>query len=595
MPIRLAEFALMERTATTSLCHGCQHLQGANPDGTARCAAFSRIPAAVWDGEADHRTTLPGDRGVTFAPLGDYGRAVERAWVASALAVEDADTISIGDETVVDEPEDRPRPERVDTPVEQSATDRPEEFHTLMVEEGEPTGDRRIFDNESLWWRTLPIALEWGDGWDHDKIGQVGWITRVEREGSEIHGWGHLFRTTAGGADLATLLEEAGRLGVSVVADDTDVEIEFPEPLDGGDDEESFFFPDPDVVRITRGRICALTVVTIPAIDRAFIEPLPPLEEVEAEEDAAALIAAAIPNDPPPDWFTDPALAAPTALVVSDEGQVFGHLAVWGTCHTGFQGACITPPREGVADHFTTGEVACSDGSRVCVGQITLGTGHASLSADPRATAAHYDHTGAAVADVACGEDEHGIWLAGALRPGTDAATIRTLRASALSGDWRRVAGRLRLVAVLAVNVPGYPVPRVSAHVASGEQTALTAAGSLAPYLGPRRAGGTPRRLYGALSDRIAGRVGRDLRTRAAAAHARVHVGAFGCNCGKSHEERQAARALARARVASGSGAQPPALVYTVVAPDGSESQYPNLLAARNAQRAVHGRLRVNR
>jgi hypothetical protein len=55
---------------------------------------------------------------------------------------------------------------------------------------------------------------------------------------------------------------------------------------------------------------------------------------------------------------------------------------------------------------------------------------------------------------------------------------IRALRASAPSGDWRPIKGRLELVAVLQVNVPGFPMAR--AQVASGYVTALVAAGAAA-------------------------------------------------------------------------------------------------------------------
>jgi hypothetical protein len=59
---------------------------------------------------------------------------------------------------------------------------------------------------------------------------------------------------------------------------------------------------------------------------------------------------------------------------------------------------------------------------------------------------------------------------------------VRLLRGSTLSGDWRGVDGNLELIALLAVNVPGFPVPRTRALVASGddgerELLALTAAG----------------------------------------------------------------------------------------------------------------------
>jgi hypothetical protein len=55
--------------------------------------------------------------------------------------------------------------------------------------------------------------------------------------------------------------------------------------------------------------------------------------------------------------------------------------------------------------------------------------------------------------------------------------------AGQVSGDWRRIGGQLRLVGLLAVNVPGFPVPKMRARAvaASGQQEktvqALVAAG----------------------------------------------------------------------------------------------------------------------
>ena len=46
----------------------------------------------------------------------------------------------------------------------------------------------------------------------------------------------------------------------------------------------------------------------------------------------------------------------------------------------------------------------------------------------------HYDDTAIVVADVAIGEDEYGIWLAGAVRPDATEEQIRTLTASAHLG-----------------------------------------------------------------------------------------------------------------------------------------------------------------
>lgn len=170
----------------------------------------------------------------------------------------------------------------------------------------------------------------------------------------------------------------------------------------------------------------------------------------------------AVPVVPPSAWFANPNLSGPTPLTVDDHGRVFGHLAVWGQCHIGHTNRCVEPPAS-MANyaHFLTGEVLCDDGTRFAVGQITMNGNHAPHSYNAEQTAAHYDNTATAVADVIAGEDAYGIWVAGALRPELSPAHIRGLMASDVSGDWRRIGGNLELVAVLAVNVPGFPKVRV--------------------------------------------------------------------------------------------------------------------------------------
>ncbi|GAA0897754.1 hypothetical protein [Pseudonocardia zijingensis] len=202
------------------------------------------------------------------------------------------------------------------------------------------------------------------------------------------------------------------------------------------------------------------------------------IEQPDGEDLDEEVVVAAAAARPPAAWFTDPQLDGPTPLTIDEDGRIRGHAATWGACHIGFPQQCVTAPRStsGYA-YFTTGAVLTDDGQQVPVGSITMDTGHAPTSMSRQAAAAHYDHTGAVVADVAVGEDAHGIWVAGALRASVDEQTAARLRASALSGDWRRVRGGLELVALLAVNVPGFPIPR--ARVASGEPLALVAAGAL--------------------------------------------------------------------------------------------------------------------
>lgn len=190
------------------------------------------------------------------------------------------------------------------------------------------------------------------------------------------------------------------------------------------------------------------------------------VRQMSLRDEAGSMTAAGHPIEPPmcppADWYSQPEVDGPTPITVTDDGRVFGHIAVWGQCHIGFADQCVTPPRSRTAyAHFLTGEILCDDGSRFPVGQITLDAHHAPLNANAARAAAHYDHTGTAVADVTVGEDEHGIWCSGSLRPGVQPERIRALMASDVSGDWRRVGAGLELVAVLAVNVPGFGKARV--------------------------------------------------------------------------------------------------------------------------------------
>lgn len=508
--------------AGASLCHGCSHLQGTNEDGTARCSAFARIPAAVWAGRADHRRPVAGDRGVTFQALGEYGRSVELAFDAVRAAGVAAADVAAETEVIEVPEENRPQQlERQPPPLEGAP---PETFHAVLIVEGVPTGDRRLFERGAGTVAPLPLPFAWQerDLPYHMEAQTAGWVTRVEWQGDELHGWGYHDAGGAAGAEFYRQLEAATRLGVSADADDADVEIDWPEP-DEDDDDLMMLFGEPDLVRFTRYRVRSATAVRMPAFTECYAEPLSPADE-EAEDEAAAMVAAAAPMRPPVEWFADPALPGPTALSVADDGRISGHLALWGTCHTSFQDTCVTPPSSasGYA-HFLTGEVVCADGSRVAVGQVTMGTGHAPLDLGGPAAAAHYDDTGTAVADVTVGEDAHGIWVAGALRPGVPPLSVRGLRAAALSGDWRRLGGQLELVAALAVNVPGFPVPRTAARVASGGQLTLVASGVCARRR-PRAPGRSSPRLD-RVAERMAATIGRDRPARAAALAARVHRG----------------------------------------------------------------------
>jgi hypothetical protein len=377
---------------------------------------------------------------------------------------------------------------------ESTATSYPVWEGALAVE-GTATGDGREFAEGALTWADLPIPLRWNKedshgGDPHTIAVNVGRIDNIWRDGNKIMGSGIFNINEEDGRRVYQLVKDKFLNGISIDADDisdADMEVIWPEnESDETEDDEAsildLLFGSPEKIIFHGGRIRAATICDIPAFVEAAIAVL---EDTFTQlEDTAIIASAASTNStitdsaPPSEWFTNPRLNMPTGIMVSDEGRILGHAAVWGECHIGYADTCVTPPIEDTHPYFMTGEVICSDGTRVAVGQITLGTGHAALSLPAHAAAEHYDNTGAAVADVMIGNDSHGIWVSGAVRPGVTQARVRELRASGqLSGDWRRIGGKLRLVGLLAVNVPGFPVPKMTSRVASGKQLALTAAG----------------------------------------------------------------------------------------------------------------------
>ena len=375
----------------------------------------------------------------------------------------------------------------------------------VLIPEDLESGDGRSFDEQSLTVRDLPLPLLWqvftAEG--HQQSVIVGRIDSIERL-TDQPGLGR----AVGVFDVGPYGQEAERLvrakmlrGVSADLDKFEANVLEESEAELADDSEdsksSKSTIKNDKIRATQARVMAATLVPKPSFQECeiimaddpnmdlgvAIEPLEdgiyeeaPVEADEAEVVLASIAASAAPVQPPRSWFNDPSLDKATPLTVTDDGKVFGHIAAWHVDHIGLPRATKPPRSSSNYAYFRTGMLRTEEGDDVAVGQLTLAGGHAPLSAGAEAAVKHYDDTASAIADVAAGEDAHGIWVAGALRPGVTPEQVRVLRASAPSGDWRPINGRLELVAVCQVNVPGFPVAR--AFVASGSVTALVAAGA---------------------------------------------------------------------------------------------------------------------
>ena len=359
----------------------------------------------------------------------------------------------------------------------------------LVIPEGVESGDGRIFKKDSIDIRDLPLPLLWqiktGEG--HNGSVVVGRIDTMEKTDEGIGNARGVFDSGTYGKEAERLVRGGFIRGVSADLDKFEASEE-TKPSENAEEGDI----STGRIKISKARVMAVTLVPKPAFQECTIKIVEDEQEEEVVPDgvyvegmdpseassivACGMVAGAIPTIPPASWFDNPKLNKATPLTVTDEGQVFGHIAAWHVDHIGM-GFGTKPPRSrSKYAYFHTGVVRTEDGTDVPVGQLTLAGGHASLEMSAREAVRHYDDTASAIADVHAGEDAYGIWVAGALRPGTTPEQIRALRASAPSGDWRPIKGHLELVAVCQVNVPGFPIAR--ARVASGQVMALVAAGA---------------------------------------------------------------------------------------------------------------------
>lgn len=276
------------------------------------------------------------------------------------------------------------------------------------------------------------------------------------------------------------------------------------------------------VQRFTRLRIRGVTACSVPAFAGAYVElsesaapatdVVAPDQQPAADDTAARVVvlASSAPDRPPAAWFTedepelgddrlveqfdlhDNPIGFAVPLTILESGQFYGHLAAsWDQCHVGY-GQCTSPPPSASAyAHFHTGEVLCDDGSRVATGPMVVGCDHAAATSLAPQARDHYANAGLAWGDARVIDGGFAPWVCGAVRPGLDDATMRVLRATVLSGDWRRIGTGLDLVSILSVNNPGFPIGRqaiaasalgllpeaiTAAHVVDGVQMSLVAA-----------------------------------------------------------------------------------------------------------------------
>lgn len=343
-------------------------------------------------------------------------------------------------------------------------TQEPENMYRTFTDQpialiGTPTSDNRMLASDiDLSFRSFPLPLMWckQSKGAHDDSFTVGVIEDAKVSGTNVLASGYLLNTSEADEMANENAHGVSNPSIDLAAAEYTYTDENGKELTEDELWDRFDENKPIILCFTKGEIIGTTMVATPAFDTRL------QLNAEREHRDVALVASAGAEFRPRIYdhrlFEDPKLTGPTLSTMGDDGRIYGHLAVFGQCHRSVQTDCITVPRSPSAysQFHTSPAVRLDDGSRLPVGRLTVGTGHADTRLGPRHAAAHYDNTGSCFALVRVGEDSHGIWFSGVAAPGADAETIEAGISAPLSGDWRDFGQGLELVAALAVNTPGF-------------------------------------------------------------------------------------------------------------------------------------------
>lgn len=198
-----------------------------------------------------------------------------------------------------------------------------------------------------------------------------------------------------------------------------------------------------------------------------------------------------------PEWL-DPGQKLAVVADGPDAGRVAGYVATWDTCIIEGGSECWTPPSSPTAYRGAMqGETLTAEGDLIPTANIGGGVNHARLSEGFQGAVKHYENVAAQNLRVQFGEDDHGIWFAGAAWPELSTEReVAGLRASAVSGDWRYrpELGAVDMAGVQLVNNPALPLVRRVRSAALGQGLdfvpevfvgGLGGAGDFAPELPP--------------------------------------------------------------------------------------------------------------
>ena len=374
----------------------------------------------------------------------------------------------------------------------------------ILAIAGSPTSDGRYLIPGEIGQRDLPLPLAASHDDQHatETVGRIENVEHIPAAEFEQAGW----ELPDDLPPQAVVIWGTGSFDGSPEADDAirqlengvGVSLDLPMEREALIDASTFEEVDPETVvnednlldvlfggtpdgylRGIAGKIGGLSLASIAAFEETTIRitdrtavvasgyAIRRAHDPDAERPVASALTASVqaPLEPPRSWFFVDEPDEPTPITILPDGQFFGHLALWNTCHAGrvngaYSSCMYAPHSRTNYSQFHLGAIMCDDGAEVPIGRLTIGTGHAPLHLGAAKARAHYDNSGTCVAFVRAKDGVFGIWTCGTIKSDATPEQIRDLRACPPSGDWRAHDGTLELQAALAVNAPGYPVPR---------------------------------------------------------------------------------------------------------------------------------------
>lgn len=329
------------------------------------------------------------------------------------------------------------------------------------------TGDGRMLDGEGGDTRDLPltIKMQLATSFGHQGALTAGALFEVafDPEAKTLSGKGWLLADDVG-RKTAFLFATKAQDKNSV--DLAEVKARYEEDLDTGE----------YWVRFTKWKLAATTGVATPAFAAAYgevewsdelmaslgegpivVDEGGPLDfNIDISGMEIEVVASGAIKFPYEHFYT-PEAAMPTKAVVTEDGRVYGHLALWESCHDGFEGQCVRVPRptDGYSSFNKPGPL--TERGQVQTDPIFAFGGHRPSKSAPTIEEA-YGGIENAWADVRVVEGVFGPWISGRVRPGITEELSHAARCSRLSGHW--VGGRLK--AIVSVNSEGFDVPGAS-------------------------------------------------------------------------------------------------------------------------------------